>query len=84
MATTVHIDDLTQDQALSWLIANDSEYDWANNQDGDLTYAVSDNLYSFGETSQSGSIRVVFELSGFRRFASVERKMPVVRKGAAG
>ena len=53
---------LTNEQAMSWLLANDPEGNWEvlGAQSNDLQKAVEDNLFDFGSKLQSGDIRVTF------------------------
>lgn len=53
---------LTNEQVMSWLIANDPEGDWEilGAQSDDLQKAVEDNLFDFGSKLQHGDIRVTF------------------------
>jgi hypothetical protein len=53
---------LTNEQAMSWLVINDQEGDWETLgcQSGDLKEAVGDNLFDFGEDHQSGDVIVTF------------------------
>lgn len=49
---------LTEAEALAWLVANDSEHDWASEGlcENGLRNAIADNLADFGEKVQSGEI----------------------------
>jgi hypothetical protein len=60
MTRKVNLANLTKEEALDWLDANDTDFNWRTElPEANFLQAVADNIISYGYEGQSGDIIIV-------------------------